>query len=63
LDKELKPTEAKVLATPVAKLIPVKLKKMSVMSIAIWVSIFVHAVILSIQFQPELKKFTDKLPF
>jgi protein TonB len=36
--------------------------KMSVMAIAIWLSILVHAVILSIQFQPELKKFQDKLP-
>lgn len=32
------------------------------MSIAIWISILVHAVILSIQFQPELKKLQDKLP-
>lgn len=39
-----------------------KLKTMSVMSIAIWVSLFLHAAILSIQFQPELKKFKDSLP-
>lgn len=33
------------------------------MSIAIWVSLSVHAaVILGINFQPELKKFTDNLP-
>ena len=32
------------------------------MSIAIWCSIFFHAVLLSIQFQPELKKFRDNLP-
>lgn len=32
------------------------------MSIAIWISILVHAVIFSIQFQPELKKLQDKLP-
>jgi protein TonB len=36
--------------------------KMSMMAIAIWISILVHVVILSIQFQPELKKFQDKLP-
>lgn len=32
------------------------------MSIAIWCSIVFHLVILSIQFQPELKKFRDHLP-
>ncbi len=36
--------------------------KMSGLTIAIWISILVHAVILSIQFQPELKKLQDKLP-
>ncbi|OIR04956.1 gram-negative bacterial tonB protein [mine drainage metagenome] len=40
----------------------VKFKTMSVMSIAIWVSLLLHAVILSIKFQPELKKFKDQLP-
>ncbi|MES2013680.1 MAG: TonB family protein [Pseudomonadota bacterium] len=40
----------------------VKLKTMSVMSMAIWLSLFFHAAILSIQFQPELKKFRDQLP-
>ncbi len=40
----------------------VKLKAMSVMSIAIWCSIIFHAIVLSIQFQPELKKFRDNLP-
>ncbi|MDP3609652.1 MAG: energy transducer TonB [Methylophilus sp.] len=35
---------------------------MSVFAIAIWLSLFVHATILSIKFQPELKKFTDQLP-
>jgi len=39
-----------------------KLKAMSVMSIAIWCSIIFHAIVLSIQFQPELKKFRDNLP-
>ena len=35
---------------------------MSAMTTAIWISILVHVVVLSIQFQPELKKFQDKLP-
>jgi protein TonB len=39
-----------------------KLKAMSVMTIAIWVSIFVHLLLLSIHFQPDLKKFRDNLP-
>ena len=39
-----------------------KPKSINVMTIAIWASIFVHAVILSIHFEPELKKFTDSLP-
>ena len=39
-----------------------KLKLMSVMSIAIWVSLTVHAAILAIHFEPDLKKFTDSLP-
>jgi len=32
------------------------------MTIAIWISLWVHAAILSIHFEPELKKFKDKLP-
>ena len=40
----------------------VKLKTMSVMTIAIWVSIIFHTVILSLHFEPELKKFRDHLP-
>lgn len=40
----------------------VKLKTMSVMSVAIWVSIIFHTVILSLHFEPELKKFRDHLP-
>ena len=39
-----------------------KLKTLSAMSIAIWVSVFVHVTILTIHFEPELKKFTDHLP-
>lgn len=34
----------------------------SAMSMAIWVSVLVHLVVLSIQFQPELKRFKDQLP-
>lgn len=49
--------EAKALASLI-----VKLKTMSVMSIAIWCSIALHSVVLSIHFQPELKKFRDNLP-
>ncbi|MBC7698551.1 MAG: TonB family protein [Bacteroidia bacterium] len=40
----------------------IKSKPMSVISIAIWVSLAIHAAILSIHFEPELKKFTDNLP-
>ena len=39
-----------------------KLKAMSLMSIAIWVSLTIHAAILSIHFEPELKRFKDNLP-
>jgi len=34
----------------------------SAMSFAIWLSILVHLVLLSIQFQPELKRLKDQLP-
>ena len=34
-------------------------QSMSVMAKAIWISVFVHAVILSLHFEPELKKFKD----
>jgi len=40
----------------------VKLKTMSAMSIAIWLSLLIHAAILTIHFEPDLKKFTDRLP-
>jgi len=40
----------------------VKIKSMSVMTIALSISLLVHLVILSIHFEPELKKFRDKLP-
>ncbi|MBM3350224.1 MAG: energy transducer TonB [Betaproteobacteria bacterium] len=39
-----------------------QLKTLSVMTIAILCSIFFHAIILSIQFQPELRKLRDYLP-
>ena len=55
--KTLKPTQS---MAPV-KLV-IKSKPMSVISIAIWVSLAIHAAILSIHFEPELKKFTDNLP-
>jgi protein TonB len=57
LAKQRTQTEVKAIASLTAKL-----KAMSVMSIAIWSSIALHLVILSIQFQPELKKFRDNLP-
>ncbi len=51
---------------PTQSMVPVKLviksKSISVISIAIWVSLAIHAAILSIHFEPELKKFTDNLP-
>jgi periplasmic protein TonB len=34
----------------------------STMTVAIWVSIAIHAVLLTIHFQPELKKMADHLP-
>lgn len=40
----------------------VKLKTMSKMTIAIWVSLAIHAAILAIHFEPDLKKFKDSLP-
>ena len=40
----------------------IKMQTMSVMAKAIWFSVFVHAIILSIHFEPELKKFKDNLP-
>lgn len=54
---KLKELEAKALASLI-----VKLKTMSVMAIALWLSILVHAVLLSIHFELDLKKFADHLP-
>ncbi len=53
----LKQTEMVPLATFAGKV-----KTVSAISIAIWVSILIHAVILSIKFQPELRKLADRLP-
>ncbi len=38
------------------------LAKLTAMSVAIWLSILVHTVILSVHFEPELKKLADHLP-
>ena len=38
------------------------LAQLTAMSIAIWLSIMAHAVILSIHFEPELKKLANQLP-
>ena len=39
-----------------------KLKTMSAIAIAIWVSIVIHAILLAIKFEPEIKKFANQLP-
>ncbi len=39
-----------------------RLKSMSVMSNAIWFSVIFHVAILSVHFEPQLKKFRDSLP-
>ena len=39
-----------------------RIKTLSAFAVAIWVSVFVHVTILTIHFEPELKKFADKLP-
>ena len=39
-----------------------KLKNISAMSIAIWASVLIHVVILSIHFESDIKKFADRLP-
>lgn len=57
MDKRAKLSEVNALVK-----LKIRLAKMSVFAIAIWLSLFVHATILSIKFQPELKKFTDQLP-
>jgi protein TonB len=37
-------------------------KTVSAFTIAIWLSVLIHGVILSIKFEPELRKLADKLP-
>ncbi len=39
-----------------------RLQSLGAMGIAIWLSILIHAIILSIKFQPEIKKAINKLP-
>lgn len=39
-----------------------QLKPNSALTVAIWLSVIVHLVLLSIQFQPELKKLKDNIP-
>lgn len=39
-----------------------KFKSMNMMTVAIWFSLLVHAALLSVHFEPELKKFRDNLP-
>lgn len=53
----LKLTEQMALARLVTKL-----KTMSAMAIAIWISILIHAAILAVKFEPEIKKFAERLP-
>ena len=53
----LKQTEVAARVTAVAAA-----KTVSAFTIAIWLSVVVHGVILSIKFEPELRKLADKLP-
>lgn len=53
----IKQTEVAALASLVGRI-----KTLSAFAVAIWVSVFVHVTILTIHFEPELKKFADKLP-
>ena len=53
----LKQTEASSRVT-VAKTV----KTVSALAVAIWLSLAIHAVFLSLKFQPELKKIANKLP-
>lgn len=39
-----------------------KFPPISAMTVAVWCSLLLHAVLLSIHYQPELKKFRDSLP-
>lgn len=53
----LKQTEVAAIAAAVSTA-----KTVSTITIAIWVSIAIHAVLLTIHFEPELKKLADRLP-
>jgi periplasmic protein TonB len=57
LSATLKQTELVALASFKAWL-----AKLTAMSVAIWLSIVAHAVILSVHFEPELKKLANQLP-
>ena len=39
-----------------------KISSISAISVAIWLSVVAHAVILSLHFEPELKKLANQLP-
>jgi periplasmic protein TonB len=39
-----------------------KFENMSAFTIALWVSITIHATILAVRFEPEIKKFAERLP-
>jgi len=39
-----------------------QLKALDAMTVAIWVSILIHAAFLAIKFEPEIKKFAERLP-
>ena len=53
----LKQTEVVARASAIATA-----KKISAFGVAIWLSVLIHGVILSIKFEPELRKLADKLP-
>jgi periplasmic protein TonB len=57
LNATLKQTEIAALAALVSKV-----KTISAISVAIWLSVIIHGAILSVKFQPELKKLADRLP-
>ena len=50
--------------TEIAALASLKawLAKLTAITVAIWISVAIHATILTIHFQPEIKKFSDHLP-
>jgi len=39
-----------------------QLKAMNAMTVAIWVSVLIHMAILAVKFEPEIKKFAERLP-